>query len=208
MNYFCLLPLLGQISSLAPWLIKLVIGSDITRFNSVHTKKCPVPAALVVLSWLRISSLCSCAHVRNPRLPAMTGSKTQKKKKTHKKNSLLPCSLPFLPPPCNVLWCSSSLDLVKRSFGVAWQQPSAALSLQSPRSAVRLPPERCQGFLFFLHGRAFPSALPIFVHLFQLSFFFFYQPLVCLFINSLFPTVHRTSTLGFLGSSCNMFCLC
>lgn len=62
--------------------------------------------------------------------------------------------------PCNVLWWSSSLDLVKRSSGVAWQQPSAALSFQSPCSAVRLPPESRQDFPLFLHGSTFPSALP------------------------------------------------
>ena len=62
--------------------------------------------------------------------------------------------------PCNVLWCSSSLDLVKRSYGVAWQQPSAALSFQSPCSAVRLPPESCQDFPLFLHRSTFLSALP------------------------------------------------
>lgn len=57
--------------------------------------------------------------------------------------------------PCNVLWCSPSLDLVKRSSGVAWQQPSAALSFQSPCSAIRLPPESRQDFPLFLHGSTF-----------------------------------------------------
>lgn len=94
----------------------------------------------------------------------MTGSET-------KKNPLPFLALFHFLFSCNVLWCSSSLDLVKRSSGVAWQQPSAALSLQSPCSAVRLPPQHCQAFLFFLHGSTFPSALPIFVHLFQQSFF-------------------------------------
>lgn len=71
-----------------------------------------------------------------------------------------PSPLSLFSFPCNVLWCSSSLDLVKRSSGVAWQQPSAALSFQSPCSAVRLPPESCQDFPLFLHRSTFPSALP------------------------------------------------
>ena len=71
-----------------------------------------------------------------------------------------PSPLSLLSFPCNMFRCSSSLDLVKRSSGVAWQQPSAALSLQSPCSAVRLPPESCQDFPLFLHRSTFPSALP------------------------------------------------
>lgn len=43
---------------------------------------------------------------------------------------------------------------------VVWpEQPSAALSFQSPCSAVRLPPESCQDFPLFLHGNTFPSTL-------------------------------------------------
>lgn len=75
-------------------------------------------------------------------------------------HSTPPSPLSLFSFPCNVLWCSSSLDLVKRSSGVAWQQPSAALSFQSPCSAVRLPPESCQDFPLFLHRSTFPSALP------------------------------------------------
>lgn len=138
-------------------------------------------------AWLRISSLCSCVHVRNSSLTAMTHSETLKKKKTTTPSFLALFHFLF---PCNVLWCSSSLDLVKRSSGVAWQQPSVALSLQSPRSAVRLPPECCQVFLFFLHGSTLPSALPIFVHLFQ---HFFLISSSAMLINRLFPTAHRMS---------------
>lgn len=117
--------------------------------------------------------------------------------------------------PCDVLWWSSSLDLVKRSSGVAWQQPSAALSFQSPCSAVRLPPESRQDFPLFLHGSTFPLALPnngnilshstLRVSLLQSSFFY---PLRCLFINKLFPPTRCMSKLGFLSSRHNMFCLC
>ena len=86
--------------------------------------------------------------------------KKKKKKRMSLCSALPPSPLSLFSFPCNVLRCSSSLDLVKRSSGVAWQQPSAALSFQSPCSAVRLPPESCQDFPLFLHRSTFPSALP------------------------------------------------
>lgn len=116
---------------------------------------------------------------------------------------------------CNVSCCSSSVDLVKRSSGVAWQQSSAALSLQSLCSAVRLPLESCQDFLLFLHRSTFSSALlynsnilphkPLAVSSLQS----FPPPAFgCLFINRLFPPTRRMSKPDFLSSQHNMSCLC
>lgn len=85
---------------------------------------------------------CSHAQVRNPGLAGMTGRGAWAKKKNPEPNAALPSLFSLFLFPCNVLQCSSSLDLVKRSSGVAWQEPSAALSLQSPSSAVRLPLEK------------------------------------------------------------------
>lgn len=152
--------------------------------------------------------LCSHAHVRIPRLAGMT-DRGYRGKMHELHSSLNTSQLLLFSFPCNVSWCSSSLDLVKRSSGVAWQQPSAALSFQSPCSAVRLPPESCQDFPLFLPHSTFPSALPnnsnILLHSTlrvspRPSSFFTFSPFCCLFINRLFPPTHRTSKPGFLGS--------
>lgn len=121
--------------------------------------------------------------------------------------SLTPLSLSFL---CNVLQCRSSLDLVKWHTGVAWQQPSAALSFQSPCSAVRLPPESCQDFPLFLHRSNFPSALPNNSNILSNSMLRIVLLLSSFppFINRLPLPTHRMSKPGSHIFQCNLSCLC
>lgn len=153
MNYFCLSPTLVWMSLLLPWLMKWVVSSYATKLQvqlswhqNVHLGQlwCAVLA----------ENLQAPAHVRNSTVTSMTRNTLKQNKKKQKLNAFL--MLFYFSFPCVVLWCSPSLDLVKQSSGVAWQQPSVVLFLQFPYSAIRLPPKRCQVSPFFLHGSAFP----------------------------------------------------
>lgn len=155
-----------------------------------------------MLSWLKVSSPGSCAHVRNPSLTAMTGSETLKKGQQHTPSLL--SSISYFPVMC----CGAAHLWTLLNGALLW--PDSSLLLHFPSnlcSAFRLPPKRCQVFLFFLHGSTFASALPIFVHLFQ--YFFKIILWSVLFIKRLFSFGMRiTCQISFLGSFANIFCLC
>lgn len=98
------------------------------------------------------------------------------------------------------LWTSLNGALV-------WpEQPSAALSFQSPCSGVRLPPESCQDFPLFLHGNTFPSILANNSNILSHSTLGVSLLPSLLFISRLFPPMRCMSKTDFLCSQNNTFC--
>lgn len=169
-------------------------------FNLVNAKNlCPFKAALVCCpSW--VFPVFAPVHMWG--IPGSPPWQVVRQKKKPRSPSLL-SSISYFPVMC----CGAAHLWTLLNAALVW--PDSSLLLHFP-SNLPVQPSDChrnavKPFYSFCMAALFPQHCQYLCISSNSSFF--HHPLLCLFINRLFPTAHRMSNPGFLGTRCNKFSL-